>query len=238
MAARFYGRQPEIAAAVTGTNGKTSVASFLRQIWEALRPRSRQPRHDRHHVPRRGDRLSHHTTPDPVSLHAHLADLAAHGATHLAFEASSHGLAQYRIDGLQLAAGAFTNISRDHLDYHPDFADYFRAKMRLFTELLQPGAAGGDRRRHARRARKRRRSRGRAGLRLITVGRRGDEAAPASPASATASARGSSFSMTASRNSSAFRSPAISRRRTFSSRSASPGDGRAAPSRPLPPPNS
>ena len=102
-----------------------------------------------------------------------LAELADHGATHLAFEASSHGLAQYRVDGIRLAAGAFTNISRDHLDYHPDFADYFRAKMRLFTELLQPGqpavidvdSEGGEEAAEIARAR---------GLRLITTGRRGD----------------------------------------------------------------
>ena len=79
------------------------------------------------------------TTPDPVSLHATLADLAGEGVTHLAFEASSHGLDQYRLDGVRLAAAAFTNLGRDHLDYHPDEDAYLAAKMRLFAELLQPG---------------------------------------------------------------------------------------------------
>lgn len=138
MAARFYARQPEVTAAVTGTNGKTSVASFLRQIWERCGYRAAS-------LGTTGilfageERPLGHTTPDPVSLHASLAALAERGATHLAFEASSHGLAQHRVDGVRLAAAAFTNISRDHLDYHADFADYFRAKMRLFTDLLQPG---------------------------------------------------------------------------------------------------
>lgn len=172
MAARFFGRQPDIAAAVTGTNGKTSVASFLRQIWEACGLEAASV--GTTGIMFRGEETPlHHTTPDPVSLQSCLADLAAHGATHLAFEASSHGLAQYRIDGLKLAAGAFTNISRDHLDYHPDFADYFRAKMRLFTDLLEPGrpavidvdTEAGEEAAEIARAR---------GLRLITVGRRGD----------------------------------------------------------------
>ncbi len=172
MAARIYGRQPEVTAAVTGTNGKTSVASFLRQIWEACGFASASL--GTTGIMFRGEEqpLSH-TTPDPVTLHADLADLAAKGATHLAFEASSHGLAQYRLDGVKLAAAAFTNISRDHLDYHPDFADYFRAKMRLFTELLRPGQSAvidvdseaGEEAAEIARAR---------GLRLITVGRQGD----------------------------------------------------------------
>ncbi|WP_088343494.1 MULTISPECIES: UDP-N-acetylmuramoyl-L-alanyl-D-glutamate--2,6-diaminopimelate ligase [Rhodomicrobium] len=172
MAARFHGRQPETAAAVTGTNGKTSVASFLRQLWEANGFAAASL--GTTGVSFQGVEIPlHHTTPDPVSLHASLADLAARGATHLAFEASSHGLAQYRADGIKLAAGGFTNISRDHLDYHPDFADYFRAKMRLFTELLAPGqpavidvdSEAGDEAAEIARAR---------GLQLITTGRRGD----------------------------------------------------------------
>jgi len=138
MAARFYGRQPETAVAVTGTNGKTSVASFLRQIWESCGHSAASLGTTGIHFQEQDWPLAH-TTPDPVSLHASLAELADRGATHLAFEASSHGLAQYRADGIELAAGAFTNISRDHLDYHPDFTDYFSAKMRLFTELLRPG---------------------------------------------------------------------------------------------------
>ena len=171
MAARFHGRQPEIAVAVTGTNGKTSVAAFLRQIWESS-GRSAASLGTTGIQFQNQDWPLSHTTPDPVELHASLAELADRGATHLAFEASSHGLAQYRVDGIKLAAGAFTNISRDHLDYHPDFTDYFSAKMRLFTELLQPGqpavidvdSEGGEAAEIAR---------GR-GLRLITTGRNGD----------------------------------------------------------------
>ncbi len=172
MAARFFGRQPEIAAAITGTNGKTSVAAFLRQIWEASGLAAASIGTTGIHF--RGEELPlQHTTPDPVFLHASLAELAARGATHLAFEASSHGLAQYRADGIALAAGAFTNISRDHLDYHPDFADYFRAKMRLFTELLAPGQpaiidADSEAGREAAEIAQAR------GLRLITTGRGGD----------------------------------------------------------------
>lgn len=172
MAARFHGRQPEMIAAVTGTNGKTSVASFLRQIWEAdgLAAASLGTTG----IMFRGETEPLiHTTPDPVSLHAKLADLAERGATHLACEASSHGLAQHRLDGVRLSAGAFTNISRDHLDYHPTPEDYFNAKMRLFSELLQPGQSaiidmdsqGGERAAEVARARK---------LKLFTVGRKGE----------------------------------------------------------------
>jgi len=82
-----------------------------------------------------------HTTPDPIELHGILAALAEDGVTHLALEASSHGLQQRRVDGVAFAVGAFTNISRDHLDYHSSFEDYFEQKLRLFTELLPPGAA-------------------------------------------------------------------------------------------------
>lgn len=138
VAARFFDAQPEIAAAVTGTNGKTSVASFLRQIWE--RSGLAAASLGTTGITFRGETETlTHTTPDPVALHAKLADLTRRGATHLACEASSHGLAQHRLDGLALTAGAFTNISRDHLDYHPSFEDYFDAKMRLFRELLEPG---------------------------------------------------------------------------------------------------
>ncbi len=139
IAARFYGRQPETVAAVTGTNGKTSVASFLRQIWAGVG-------FDAASLgtigisTKRGERILAHTTPDPVALHASLAALAAEGVTHLAMEASSHGLDQRRLDGVRLAAGAFTNLTRDHLDYHPTVEDYLQAKLRLFRELLPPGA--------------------------------------------------------------------------------------------------
>jgi UDP-N-acetylmuramoyl-L-alanyl-D-glutamate--2,6-diaminopimelate ligase len=139
-AAKFYPRQPQIIAAVTGTSGKTSVAAFTRQIWNALG-----------HcaasigtigiVSPRGEAYGSLTTPDPVALHRSLDRLAGEAVTHLAIEASSHGLDQYRLDGLRIAAGAFTNITRDHLDYHPSFEAYFAAKLRLFKELIEPGGA-------------------------------------------------------------------------------------------------
>lgn len=138
MAARFYSRQPKVIAAVTGTNGKTSVASFLRQIWTALHFDAASLGTIGIVTEKDAAPISH-TTPDPVSLHTHLAALAADGITHLALEASSHGLAQYRLDGVALSAGAFTNITRDHLDYHRTFEDYLCAKLRLFRELLPPG---------------------------------------------------------------------------------------------------
>ncbi len=140
MAARFFGAQPRVAVAVTGTNGKTSVASFTRQLWERL-GNSAASLGTIGVVSPSGTKTLAHTTPDPVELHAILAELAASGVTHLAFEASSHGLEQRRADGIALVAGAFTNISRDHLDYHPSFEDYFAQKLRLFGELLPEGAA-------------------------------------------------------------------------------------------------
>jgi len=139
LAARFYAGQPGIVAAVTGTNGKTSVASFLRQIWTSAGVEAASLG-TIGIATRRGETPLAHTTPDPVVLHKHLAALAAEGVTHLAIEASSHGLDQHRLDGIRLAAGAFTNITRDHLDYHATFDDYFGAKLRLFRELLAPGA--------------------------------------------------------------------------------------------------
>ena len=140
IAARFFGAQPDIAVAVTGTNGKTSVASFLRQMWGQMGLRAASLGTLGVVGPSGTETLAH-TTPDPIELHRILADLAKTGVTHLALEASSHGLEQRRIDGVRLAAGAFTNISRDHLDYHPSFEAYFREKLRLFGELLPPGAA-------------------------------------------------------------------------------------------------
>ena len=139
IAARFFGTQPEIAVAVTGTNGKTSVASFVRQLWEQM-GYSAASLGTVGVVGPSGTQTLAHTTPDPIELHRILADLAKSGVTHLALEASSHGLEQRRVDGVRLAAGAFTNISRDHLDYHPSFEAYFNEKLRLFGELLPPGA--------------------------------------------------------------------------------------------------
>ncbi|MEY4879049.1 MAG: hypothetical protein RJB62_518 [Pseudomonadota bacterium] len=138
MAAEFYGAQPETIAAVTGTNGKTSVASFLRQIWTALGEKAASVGTLGIDAPS-GHVALGHTTPDPVKLHAELAKLKQEGAEHVAIEASSHGLDQYRLDGLRISAAGFTNITRDHMDYHPDFADYFGAKMRLFADLLAQG---------------------------------------------------------------------------------------------------
>ncbi len=139
IAARFFGAQPETAVAVTGTNGKTSVASFTRQLWEQMGDTAASLGTVGVVGPA-GTRTLAHTTPDPVELHRILAELANEGVTHLALEASSHGLEQRRIDGVRLAAGAFTNISRDHLDYHPTFEAYFKEKLRLFDELLPQGA--------------------------------------------------------------------------------------------------
>jgi UDP-N-acetylmuramoyl-L-alanyl-D-glutamate--2,6-diaminopimelate ligase len=137
-AARFYPRQPAVVLAVTGTSGKTSVASFVRQIFA-------------HHgvlaaalgttgvVAPSGHHYGALTTPDPITLHRLCDKLAGEGVTHLALEASSHGLDQFRLDGLRLTAGAFTNLSRDHLDYHATMADYLNAKLGLFRRLLQRG---------------------------------------------------------------------------------------------------
>ncbi len=138
MAARFYGRQPDTIVAITGTNGKTSVADFTRQLYAAL-GRQAASVGTIGVVKPDGAVYGSLTTPDPITLHATLADLANDGVTHLAFEASSHGLDQFRLDGVKLAAAAFTNLGRDHLDYHPTIEDYLAAKMRLFKELLAPG---------------------------------------------------------------------------------------------------
>jgi UDP-N-acetylmuramoyl-L-alanyl-D-glutamate--2,6-diaminopimelate ligase len=139
MAAALAGPQPRRIAAVTGTNGKTSTADFLRQLWSLgahkaaslgtlglIAPGMPQ-----------GTGL---TTPDPVSLAATMATLAQAGIQHVAIEASSHGLDQFRLDGLRLCAGAFTNLTRDHLDYHGGMTPYRDAKLRLFAELLPRGA--------------------------------------------------------------------------------------------------
>ena len=142
LAARFYGGQPRIAAAVTGTNGKTSVAWFTRRIWQALGHRAAAmgtlgittaaaPRET-------GGSL---TTADPVTLHRDLRNLADDGIDHIVIEASSHGLEQSRLDGVRFAAGAFTNLTRDHLDYHRTMDAYRAAKLRLFDSVL-PDDAG------------------------------------------------------------------------------------------------
>ncbi len=138
MAARLHAPQPAMAVAVTGTNGKTSVAEFTRQIFAALGRRAASLGTIGVVKPD-GGVYGSLTTPDPVTLHRTLAELAAEGVTHVAFEASSHGLDQRRLDGVALKAAAFTNLGRDHLDYHPTVEDYFQAKLRLFDTLLPAG---------------------------------------------------------------------------------------------------
>ena len=171
-AAKFFPRQPSTIAAVTGTSGKTSVAAFTRQIWQRLGHQAASigtiglvsPKHSVY---------GSLTTPDPIALHRQLDEIAREGVTHLAFEASSHGLDQYRLDGVRVNAGAFTNLTRDHMDYHPDVAHYLGAKLRLFRDLIVDGGAAVISADHdcsqqvieAARARR---------LRLLTVGCNGD----------------------------------------------------------------
>jgi UDP-N-acetylmuramoyl-L-alanyl-D-glutamate--2,6-diaminopimelate ligase len=138
-AARFYAHQPKTIVAVTGTNGKTSVASFTRQIWSALGKSAASVGTIGVTTPK-GDIRGSLTTPDPVALHALLSKLCDEGVTHLAMEASSHGLEQRRLDGVRLDAAAFTNLTRDHLDYHQTMDAYLAAKLRLFEVLLPEGA--------------------------------------------------------------------------------------------------
>jgi UDP-N-acetylmuramoyl-L-alanyl-D-glutamate--2,6-diaminopimelate ligase len=139
-AALFFGAQPETMVAVTGTNGKTSVATFTRQLWEALGLRAANI--GTTGVEGAFSAPGVHTTPEPVTLHRVLADMAAAGVTHAAMEASSHGLDQRRMDAVHLAAAGFTNFTQDHLDYHGTFEAYFAAKAGLFTRLLpQTGVA-------------------------------------------------------------------------------------------------
>jgi UDP-N-acetylmuramoyl-L-alanyl-D-glutamate--2,6-diaminopimelate ligase len=137
-ASRFFGRQPETMVAVTGTAGKTSVASFTRQIWAHAGHPAAMIGTTGVVSPTRNE-YGALTTPDPVSLHHLLAELAGEGVTHAAMEASSHGLDQCRLDGVKLAAAAFTNLGRDHMDYHPTVESYMAAKMRLF-QLLPKGS--------------------------------------------------------------------------------------------------
>ena len=171
-AARLYPRQPETIAAVTGTSGKTSVAAFTRQIWQRLGFAAASIGTIGVVSPKRNVYGSL-TTPDPIALQRSLDELAGDGVTHLALEASSHGLDQFRLDGVRVSAAGFTNLSRDHMDYHPDVAHYLAAKLRLFTDLVRDDgvaviAADHDASKaviDASRARK---------LRLMTVGRAGE----------------------------------------------------------------
>jgi len=171
-AAKFFPSQPATIAAITGTSGKTSVAAFARQIW-AAHGQAAASIGTIGIVSPTQETYGSLTTPDPVDLHCTLARLTSEGVTHLAIEASSHGLDQHRLDGVRITAGAFTNITRDHLDYHPDFDHYLRAKLRLFETLIVPDGAAvidvdhdhADGVVAAAKAR---------ALRLITVGRKGN----------------------------------------------------------------
>lgn len=138
-AALWSGLQPATVVAVTGTNGKTSVATFARRIWAILGHRAINI--GTTGVEGDWTAPTSHTTPDPVALHAMLAEAARAGVTHAAMEASSHGLDQRRLDGVRLAAAGFTNFSQDHLDYHGTFEAYFEAKAALFGRVLPPGGA-------------------------------------------------------------------------------------------------
>lgn len=138
LAARFHVRQPDIMVAVTGTSGKTSVAEFSRQLFQKAGHASASLG-TLGTVTASGNHYGGLTTPDPVSLHEELDRLAREGITHGALEASSHGLDQHRLDGVRIAAAAFTNLGRDHMDYHPTIEDYLQAKLRLFRDLLPKG---------------------------------------------------------------------------------------------------
>lgn len=141
LAAGFYAPYPETVVAVTGTNGKTSTVELARQLWRMLGEKSASI--GTLGVTTSVDQVATGlTTPDIVTFLSNMAGLAREGVTHVAYEASSHGLAQYRSEGLRVAAGAFTNLSRDHLDYHGTMDMYFAAKMRLFDEVVaRDGAA-------------------------------------------------------------------------------------------------
>lgn len=171
-AARFHGRQPKTMVAVTGTAGKTSVASFTRQIWAHAGHAAAMIGTTGVEAPGRND-YGALTTPDPVTLHALLAELADAGVTHAAMEASSHGLDQCRLDGVRLSAGAFTNLGRDHMDYHPTVEHYMASKMRLFDTLLAKGAPAVINADDEWSARAIAVAKG-AGLDVRTVGRKGD----------------------------------------------------------------
>jgi len=136
VAANFFPRQPAVIAAITGTSGKTSVAAFTRQIWSALGS-SAASIGTIGVVSPAGAIYGSLTTPDPIELHRTLDHLAGAGVTHLAIEASSHGLDQHRLDGMRVSLGAFTNITRDHLDYHHTLDAYLRAKLILFERLVR-----------------------------------------------------------------------------------------------------
>lgn len=172
LAAKFFAPFPETAVAVTGTNGKTSTVEMTRQLWRMAGFHAAS-------IGTLGVTTSDEsvstglTTPDVVTFLSNVAGLAREGVTHVAFEASSHGLSQYRTEGLPVKAAAFTNLSRDHLDYHGDMATYFHAKLRLFADVLaEDGAAvvwADDQ--NSQRVEELARARGN---RLVTVGEHGE----------------------------------------------------------------
>jgi UDP-N-acetylmuramoyl-L-alanyl-D-glutamate--2,6-diaminopimelate ligase len=173
MASRFYPRQPEIIAGVTGTNGKTSTVRFAAQIWSRLGWSAGSIGTLGAHGANYARKIAH-TTPEPVTLHETLQEMADAGVKYLAMEVSSHGLKQNRCDGVNFSIAAFTNITQDHLDYHDNFDDYFSAKRRLFDELLpengvvvvnMDGEGAEDVLKHSKRS----------GRRVITTGAHGDD---------------------------------------------------------------
>jgi UDP-N-acetylmuramoyl-L-alanyl-D-glutamate--2,6-diaminopimelate ligase len=171
-AAAFFASQPDIVAAVTGTKGKSSIVAFLREIWTALGKPAASLGTVGVIGPKGAMPLAH-TTPDPVEIHELLARLKKDGVDHLAIEASSHGLDQHRLDGVRIGGCGFTNITRDHMDYHATFDDYLAAKLRLFSQVVRDGGvavvnADAD---HAERFAGAARARG---LTLITVGEKGE----------------------------------------------------------------
>jgi len=139
LAAEFFSPVPDTIVAVTGTNGKTSCVEMTRQLWRMAGERAASIGTLGVTTPD-GSVSTGLTTPDIVTFLANMSGLAREGVTHVAYEASSHGLSQYRNEGLRVAASAFTNFSRDHLDYHGTMAEYFAAKMRLFTQVVAPGS--------------------------------------------------------------------------------------------------
>ncbi|HWI75752.1 MAG TPA: UDP-N-acetylmuramoyl-L-alanyl-D-glutamate--2,6-diaminopimelate ligase, partial [Sphingomicrobium sp.] len=172
MAAKYFAPYPETVVAVTGTNGKTSTVEMTRQIWRMLGHRSASI--GTLGVTTSDDQVKTGlTTPDIVTFLSNVAGLKRMGISHVAYEASSHGLDQYRAEGVPLAAAAFTNFSRDHLDYHSSMETYFEAKMRLFDEVMEPGKTAviwtDDAKSDEVITRAKRR-----GLKVMTIGRKGE----------------------------------------------------------------
>ncbi|WP_017930981.1 UDP-N-acetylmuramoyl-L-alanyl-D-glutamate--2,6-diaminopimelate ligase [Robiginitomaculum antarcticum] len=173
LAARLYAGQPETLVAVTGTNGKSSTVEFLRQIWSEAGLNA-ACFGTLGIATQKGVTPLSHTTPDAAALQMTLRDLKDSGVTYAAMEASSHGLKQYRLDGARLSAVAFTNLTQDHFDYHPNVEDYFMSKARLFKSLAPqgiPAIINVDSEYGQRMAK----LAGEAGLKVITTGWNGDD---------------------------------------------------------------